>query len=330
LTVRIRFFGSGNAFADGGRSHACIHVSAPGASLLLDCGGSALPALTRADAADTIDAIAVSHLHGDHFGGIPYLILDGQLVSKRTKPLVLAGPAGLETRWNILTEVSFPGATAVKRQFAIETRELAPGAVHDFGVVQIEPFPVVHMPHDPCFAYRITVDGRSIAYTGDSEWTDSIIAAGRDADLLIAEAYYRDKKIKNHLDFATLAARGDQVVNICALARQQRQDPAGEHGLVVGMSKHCQDNQGGMIVHRTPSNSERSKTGPSLQASFQPERVRTAQTPHSATLPHGSGGWIKACPGQGKLFLPMDANKASIQESIVSAGRVGKKKSTAA
>ncbi len=39
------------------------------------------------------------------------------------------------------------------------------------------------MPHNPCFAYRITVDGRVVAYTGDSEWTESIIAAGRDAGL---------------------------------------------------------------------------------------------------------------------------------------------------
>jgi ribonuclease BN (tRNA processing enzyme) len=72
--------------------------------------------------------------------------------------------------------------------------------------VQIEPFIVTHMPRDLCYAFRINVDGRIIAYTGDSEWTEAIAAAGRNADLLIAEAYYRDRKIKNHLDYATLSA----------------------------------------------------------------------------------------------------------------------------
>jgi len=76
MAVRVTFIGSGNAFADGGRSHACIHVSAPGVSLLLDCGGSSLPAVKREIDPEAIDAIAISHLHGDHFGGIPYLVVE--------------------------------------------------------------------------------------------------------------------------------------------------------------------------------------------------------------------------------------------------------------
>ena len=61
MTVGIRFFGSGNAFADGGRSHACIHVESTGVSLLLDCGGSSLPAIQRAMDPATIQAIAWEH-----------------------------------------------------------------------------------------------------------------------------------------------------------------------------------------------------------------------------------------------------------------------------
>lgn len=189
-SIQVTFLGSGNAFGAGGRLQPCILVRHAFGLFLIDCGASALISLRRygVDPND-IDFVLISHLHGDHFGGIPYLILDGQLVSKRTRPLVLAGPPGLETRWNVLTEASFPGATAVKRQFAIETRELVAGDPVSFGPVQVEVFPVVHMPHDICFAYRIAVGGRVIAYTGDSEWTDALVFAGRDADLLIAEAY---------------------------------------------------------------------------------------------------------------------------------------------
>ncbi|MEI8360356.1 MAG: MBL fold metallo-hydrolase, partial [Deltaproteobacteria bacterium] len=94
--VQVTFVGTGNAFADGGSSHACIHIAAPGASLLLDCGGSSLPALKRAGInLAAIDAIAVSHLHGDHFGGIPFLILE-QHFKGRQAPLTIGGPAALE------------------------------------------------------------------------------------------------------------------------------------------------------------------------------------------------------------------------------------------
>src|SRR5207249_3295935 len=86
VTVTIRFLGTGNAFSDGGRSHACYHLEAPGTSLLLDCGGSSLPAIKRAVDPASIQAIAISHLHGDHFGGIPYFVMD-QHFGGRTAPL---------------------------------------------------------------------------------------------------------------------------------------------------------------------------------------------------------------------------------------------------
>ena len=53
--------------------------------------------------------------------------------------------------------------------------------------------------------------GKTIAYTGDTAWTGAIADAGADADLLVAEAYYRDKAIPYHLRHADLADRRDQL-----------------------------------------------------------------------------------------------------------------------
>jgi ribonuclease BN (tRNA processing enzyme) len=50
--------------------------------------------------------VFVSHLHGDHFGGLPFLILDGQF-SGRTEPLTVAGPPGTADR---LARLSLSGA----------------------------------------------------------------------------------------------------------------------------------------------------------------------------------------------------------------------------
>ena len=80
-------------FGSGGRYQACIHLRPAGGSpVLLDCGTTSLSALKRLGIdPGEIAAVFVSHLHGDHFGGLPFLILDGQF-SRRTRPLTLVGP----------------------------------------------------------------------------------------------------------------------------------------------------------------------------------------------------------------------------------------------
>jgi ribonuclease BN (tRNA processing enzyme) len=56
----------------------------------------------------------------------------------------------------------------------------------------------------PFFALRVEAEGKTIACTGDTEWTDTLIDAGKDADLFIADAYYYEKKVPLHLNLATI------------------------------------------------------------------------------------------------------------------------------
>jgi ribonuclease BN (tRNA processing enzyme) len=63
----------------------------------------------------------------------------------------------------------------------------------------------------PFLGYRVEAEDRVIAYTADTEWTEALIPLGRDADLLIAEAYYYDKVVKNHLSLNTLEAHLDEI-----------------------------------------------------------------------------------------------------------------------
>src|SRR5262245_6841708 len=113
----VQFIGSGDAFGSGGRSQTCIMLSGPSAPLLIDCGASSLIAMRRLGIdPSTIGAIVVTHLHGDHFAGIPFVILDGQF-GGRTSPLTIAGPPGTQARIESAMEVLFPGSTKVMRQF---------------------------------------------------------------------------------------------------------------------------------------------------------------------------------------------------------------------
>jgi ribonuclease BN (tRNA processing enzyme) len=208
--VQVRFVGSGDAFGSGGRFQACILLHAPGHSgdVLLDCGASSLIALKqqRQDPSQ-IGLVLVSHLHGDHFGGLPFLILDGQF-AHRTRPLHVAGPAGVGERVQAAMEVLFPGSTQVRRRFPVHFHELTDRQPLRFDLgpagLVVVPFAVVHASGAPALALRVAWRGHTIAYTGDTEWTEALIAVARGADLLIAEGYTDQRKIRFHLDVATL------------------------------------------------------------------------------------------------------------------------------
>ena len=205
--MQVRFVGCGDAFGSGGRSHTCFHVTGAQVNFLIDCGASALPALKRLDIprAD-IDLVLITHFHGDHFAGLPFLLLDAQF-SRRTRPLVIAGPPGIETRLAQVMEALFENSSRTRQRFELSVVALEPLVTRRFGAVDVTPFPVVHGEFGGQFlAYRVEAEGRVIAYSADTEWTQTLVPLARDADLFIAEAYYYDKVVKNHLSLKTLEA----------------------------------------------------------------------------------------------------------------------------
>ena len=205
--VTITFAGSGDAFGSGGRYQACIHLRpASGPPVLLDCGATSLSALKRAGLdPGEISAVFVSHLHGDHFGGLPFLILDGQF-SRRTAPLTIIGPPGTERRLAGALECFFPGSSTTRRRFEVAVTELAPGAKTTAGGVTARAWEAGHPSGAPALILRLSLGDRTIAYTGDTAWTGAIATAAASADLLIAEGYYRDKAVPYHLRLSDLDA----------------------------------------------------------------------------------------------------------------------------
>jgi ribonuclease BN (tRNA processing enzyme) len=212
MKVEIQFLGTGDAFGSGGRHQTCIHVAAGGYRFLIDCGASALISMKRwgLDPA-RIDAILLTHLHGDHFGGIPFLILEAQLISKRTRPLVIAGPPGLEKRIHDAMEIFFPGSAAIQQKFSIEFLELLDATEQPIGPHTVTPYPVLHASGAPSYALRVNCGGKVIAYSGDTQWTDALLKASNGADLFICEAYFFEKKIRYHMDCASLIKHREQL-----------------------------------------------------------------------------------------------------------------------
>jgi ribonuclease BN (tRNA processing enzyme) len=210
--MRLQFVGCGDAFGSGGRFNTCFHVTGDRVNLLIDCGASSLPALKRLGIArEAIDLILITHFHGDHFAGLPFLLLDAQF-SRRTRPLVIAGPEGIERKLPLVMEALFEHSSKTTPKFDLAVVTLRPEETRAFGDVSVTPFPVVHGESGgPFLGYRIEAERRVIAYSADTEWTETLIPLARAADLFVAEAYYYDKVVKNHLSLTTLEARLPEI-----------------------------------------------------------------------------------------------------------------------
>lgn len=180
-------------------------VTSKAGACLLDCGATALVAMRRfAIDPASIDAIFLSHLHGDHFAGVLFLLLEQHFIGQRDQPLLIAGPVGTEDRVMAALDVFFPGAAQLAWRFPLRFAELTPRRTARFGAFAITPHVVTHPSGSAAFAFRLKAGDRLIAYSGDTKWTDTLVKVARDADLFIVECYAYDGAPQHHIDYNTL------------------------------------------------------------------------------------------------------------------------------
>jgi ribonuclease BN (tRNA processing enzyme) len=247
--MRLTIIGSGDAFGSGGRHNTCFHLVAGERTVLIDCGASA-PVALRARNVDlnSIDAVILSHLHGDHFGGIPFLMLDGQFLSRRERPLLFAGPPGTAERINAALEVFYPNSTKTNYRFPWSVTEIPVGAPTDILGLNVVSAEVIHFSGAPSTALRISDGKKTLAYSGDTQWTDALLPIAAGADLFIVECYDYDRELTGHLNWITIRQRLKDVaarrvmvthMNPSMLARIDEVKAAGalvaEDGLVLDL-----------------------------------------------------------------------------------------------
>jgi ribonuclease BN (tRNA processing enzyme) len=204
--MHLQFVGSGDAFGSGGRFNTCFHVVGAELNFLVDCGASSLVAMKRLGIdRNAIDLIVLTHFHADHCGGVPFFILDAQFVARRRHPLTIAGPPPLKEWFWRQMETAFAGSSHSTKKFEVSLVELAPERPWRFRNAEIQSVRVCHgLPPESYHGYRITMDGKVLAFSGDTEWTDALIALGRDADLFVSEAYVYDRPVQTHLAYRQL------------------------------------------------------------------------------------------------------------------------------
>jgi ribonuclease BN (tRNA processing enzyme) len=204
--MRLQFLGSGDAFGSGGRFNTCMLVESEAMRFLLDCGASSLIPMKRYGVStNSIDTILITHLHADHFGGLPFFILDAQF-SKRLTPLTIAGPSGLGRRLPEAMDVFFPGSSKIPQELDIRVLELEPQVQAIIGNLAVTPYVVSdrHVRDSPSFALRVELAGRVLTYSGDADWCPELAEAAHEADLFVCEACFYEKEIRYHINFKTL------------------------------------------------------------------------------------------------------------------------------
>jgi ribonuclease BN (tRNA processing enzyme) len=209
----LQFVGCGDAFGSGGRFNTCFHFVGDKINALIDCGATSLVAMNKfAINRNDIDVIFITHFHADHIGGLPFFLLEANFVLRRQRPLTIVGPPSLKTRFALVMEAAFPGSTAPVLPFPLTLRELEIGKRNEIGLMHLTPFHVIHDDRaGPCLGFRIEAEDKIIAFSGDTQWTDTLIEIGREADLFICEAYMRDKAVPGHMALNLLERHLDQI-----------------------------------------------------------------------------------------------------------------------
>lgn len=205
-TATVTFIGSGDAFGSGGRLQTCILVDAPRIRFTLDFGATSLVGLERQGIElNSIDALLLTHLHGDHCGGVPFFLIASHLSAKRENPLTILGPSDTEAHLKRIQGALFPGSQAIDYRFPLEYREIRPGSAAELGGLTVSAVAARHAPDANPQALRVQIGDKAIAYTGDGEFTEDLAQFVAGVDLLIAECYAFDKPIRAHCNYTDIS-----------------------------------------------------------------------------------------------------------------------------
>ena len=134
-----------------------------------------------------IEIVAVTHMHLDHFAGLPELFWY-RSIYKADKKLIVLGPKGIKSSMeSLLKLLRTPPSFNAEFEFIEDAK-------YEF----IQPFRAKHFVPDN--GYRLEYKGKSIFYSGDTAYSKNVVKGAEDVDLLLHEMTYTDDK-KREADF---------------------------------------------------------------------------------------------------------------------------------
>src|SRR5690606_21087710 len=144
------------------------------------------------------------HLHGDHFSGVSFFLLDAFYVQKRTDPLHIIGLEGTEEKVFKALELFYPGVDPKEFSYYIKFKEYSSNEAFESGPLSVETFPVIHAEESLPHAFRINFQGKTLGFSGDTSWDDNLYKVAKDADFFMCECNFYDTVNSNHLNYKQL------------------------------------------------------------------------------------------------------------------------------
>jgi ribonuclease BN (tRNA processing enzyme) len=193
----LAVLGSGNAFAGTGNGPSrtparCWSGFVLNGRYMFDAPPTALYGMKKMGlAVERIDTILISHFHADHFFGLPFLLLEYAYQTRRSTDLTIVGPPGIEDRVRRLTEIGYQNLLPRLEGFQLRFREVEDGCEGEVNGLRFSAIQVDHGgPEMRSFGFRAGVDGRTVAYTGDSRYCPQLLDLGRSVDVLVTDCTY--------------------------------------------------------------------------------------------------------------------------------------------
>ena len=203
--MKLFVLGCGDAFGSGGRFQSSYLFEAGDRVFLLDCGPTTLLAMKKAGLDPSrLDVVLLSHLHGDHYGGLPFFLIEYQYRSPRRQPLQIAGPPGTETKVTELFRLMYGGGKAQNQLPPVSFHTLNPDERAVIAGIEVLPFRVPHQAHEVSLGLNVGYEGKRILFSGDSAWTDLFIERAHGVDLFLCECSFYDQPTGNHVSFVEL------------------------------------------------------------------------------------------------------------------------------
>lgn len=189
-SVRLTVLGGCGAWPSAGQACGGYLVEFEDFSLLIDPGYAIVPRLMHRMKPGELDAVFVTHRHPDHCADLNPLLRAREMSSEDARALpVFAPPGALDA----VLALDRPGFL----DDAISLHEYEPGDL--FGIGPFEAVTTL-LPHSvPNAGVRLSVDGHSLAYTGDTGPSPTIAELAGDCDLLLADASYVDEDMPDQL-----------------------------------------------------------------------------------------------------------------------------------
>ena len=195
--MELTFLGSGNAFTQGGRYWSSFLADK---RYLFDAPPTLLPHLKRLEVAlAELEVVFISHLHGDHFMGLPFLFLEYLYLTERRDDLFIVGPPDIQATMEEFAERCYPGITreAGYRRRYLDAR---PGSEQTAKGITFRAVPMNHVRDNlECFGYRVKLGGKTLAYTGDSMFCEEIFELAEGADVLVLDCTYSEGSGPEHM-----------------------------------------------------------------------------------------------------------------------------------